>query len=106
MPPGTLRDSWLGLLSWPKTPLRVFPGVVSVATLLRLYTERPSLDGGARGYPPREGGNEGDSGGEVPDLALKRFPGVERDSADRLLEFWPPTCIWGDPEAGAELPEA
>lgn len=74
--------------------------------LLRLYTERPSRDGGARGYPPREGGRDGDSGGETPDLVLKRFPGVDRESADRLLGFWLPTYICGDPEAGAALPEA
>lgn len=73
-------------------PLLVLPGEFIVATLLRLYAERPSRDGGARGYPPREGGSDGDSGGETPDRELNRFPGVERERAERLFGFWPPTC--------------
>jgi hypothetical protein len=86
--------------------LLVLPGWPRVATLLRLYTDKPSRDGGARAYPPRDGGSDGDSGGDIPDLALNRFPGVERESAERLLGFWPPMCICGDPAAGAALPDA
>lgn len=63
--------------------------------------DRPSLDGGARGYPPREGGREGDSGGEMPERAEKRFPGVER-----LFEEPPPTWVMGEPAAGCAVPEA
>lgn len=74
--------------------------------LLRLYTDRPSRDGGGRGYPPREGGSEGDSGGETPDRVLKRFPGDDSDSADMLWCGWPPMCVWGDPDAATELPAA
>jgi hypothetical protein len=78
-------------------------GAPRVATLLRLYMERPSRDGGARGYPPRDGGSDGESGGEIPDARLKRLPGSASEFADR---FPPPTCVTGEPCAGAALPEA
>ena len=103
MPPGTLRDNWLAP-SWALPyMLLVLPGWPRVAMLLR---ENPSRDGGARLYPPREGGSDGDSGGEIPDLVLNRLPGVFSESAERLLEFCTPMCVWGDPAAGAEFPEA
>jgi hypothetical protein len=85
-------------------PLRVSRGVPRVATLLRLYMERPSRDGGARGYPPRDGGIDGESGGDMAERWLKRFPGVASEWAER---FWlPPTRVMGDPWAGAAFPEA
>jgi hypothetical protein len=79
-------------------------GVPRVATLLRLYMERPSRDGGARGYPPRDGGRDGDSGGEIPDRWLKRLPGSPSEFVERFC--CPPICVMGDPCAGAALPEA
>lgn len=76
-----------------------------VATLLRLYIERPSLEGGARSYPPRDGGSEGDSGGEIPDRWLKRFPGCANELTDKFCPD-PPMLAKGDPPAGAALPDA
>jgi hypothetical protein len=42
----------------------------------------------------------------MPERALNLFPGVFNERAERALGFWlwPPTCICGEPAAGAAMP--